>query len=130
MSIQVRALCNRSGRRVKKNMLGDKFSSKDPHIIKKYANRRLYDTYKSAYITLDDLKQYVLDFVPFSVIDAKSKEDVTKSCLIQIIFEMEGTSEALFTREILEHFVRFYGHPLQIMLREYLEKSFSFFAVR
>lgn len=98
------------------------------HVIKKYANRRLYDSQKSCYITLDDLKEYVLNYIPFKVIDVKTKEDVTKSCLIQIIFELEGSSNPLFTREILEHFVRFYGNPMQLIFKEYLEKSFSFFA--
>lgn len=100
------------------------------HVIKKYANRRLYDSQKSCYITLEDLKNYVLNYTPFQVIDVKTKEDVTKSCLIQIIFEMECSNNPLFTREILEHFVRVYGNPMQVFFKEYLEKSFSIFASR
>ncbi len=97
------------------------------HLIKKYANRRLYDTQKSAYITLEDLKQYVLNFIPFIVIDAKTKQDVTKSSLIQIIFELEATHNPLFTEETLEYIIRFYGNPLQSTFREYLEKVSSLF---
>lgn len=98
-----------------------------PHLIKKYANRRLYDTDKSVYITLDDLKQYVLEYTTFTVIDAKTSSDVTKACLLQIILELESTHHPLFTQSTLEHMVRFYGSPIQTMLKEYLEKSLELF---
>lgn len=96
-------------------------------IIKKYPNRRLYDAHESLYITLEDLRQYVVNHIPFKVIDLKTEEDVTKASLIQIIFECEATQNPLFSNEILEQFVRFYDHPMQKMMKEYLEKSFGFF---
>lgn len=98
-----------------------------PRIIKKYANRRLYDTHKSLYITLDDLKKYVIDYTPFKVIDAKTKQDVTKAALIQIIFELEATQNPLFTEEVLAQIVRFYGNSVQTAFRDTIEKMFSAF---
>jgi polyhydroxyalkanoate synthesis repressor PhaR len=99
----------------------------EPRIIKKYPNRRLYDTDKSQYITLEDLKQYVMDSTPFKVIDVKTEEDVTKTCLIQIIVECEATHNALFTNETLEQIVRFYENPMQKLMKDYLEQVFQVF---
>ncbi|MCP5152351.1 MAG: polyhydroxyalkanoate synthesis repressor PhaR [Ectothiorhodospiraceae bacterium] len=99
----------------------------EPRIIKKYPNRRLYDTAISSYITLEDVRRLVLDQVPFSVRDAKSGEDITRSILLQIILEREEDGEPIFSEQILEQIIRFYGDSLQGMITSYLEKSMSLF---
>lgn len=91
-------------------------------LIKKYPNRRLYDTQTSAYITLADVKQLVLANEDFKVVDAKSSEDLTRSILLQIIQEAESGGEPIFSSEMLKGIIRFYG-PFQGMLGNYLEKS-------
>jgi polyhydroxyalkanoate synthesis repressor PhaR len=100
-------------------------------LIKKYPNRRLYDTRISAYITLYDVKQFVLSGESFKVQDAKSGDDLTRSILLQIIIEEESTGVSpLFTSELLTQLILFYGHTMQGMLGKYLEtniKSFSDF---
>jgi polyhydroxyalkanoate synthesis repressor PhaR len=100
-------------------------------LIKKYPNRRLYDTKTSAYITLCDVKELVLALESFKVIDAKTGDDLTRSILLQIILDEETTGQApLFTSELLAQLIRFYGHAMQGMLGKYLEsniKSFSEF---
>lgn len=97
------------------------------HIIKKYANRRLYDTQVSRYITLDDIKQYVLDNINFQVIDAKLGIDITKSTLFQIIANHEDNGAPTFSSEILQHIIRSYGDNLQHVLSSYIEQVVSFF---
>lgn len=92
-------------------------------LIKKYPNRRLYDTQASAYITLADVKQLVLDNEEFKVIDAKTEEDLTRSILLQIILEEEGSGAPLFSSQMLSQIIRFYGHAMQGMMGAYLEKS-------
>ena len=92
-------------------------------LIKKYPNRRLYDTRTSAYITLADVKQLVLDSEDFKVIDAKSEEDLTRSILLQIILEEEASGAPLFSSQMLSQIIRFYGHAMQGMMGAYLEKS-------
>ena len=104
--------------------------SESVRLIKKYPNRRLYDTRTSAYITLNDVKDLVLSLVNFKVMDAKTSEDLTRSILLQIITEEETTGVPLFTTELLSQMIRFYGHSMQVMLGKYLEtniKSFSDF---
>ncbi len=99
-------------------------------LIKKYPNRRLYDTKTSAYITLSDVKGFVLALESFKVVDAKSGEDLTRTILLQIIVEEETAGVPLFTPELLTQMIRFYGHAMQGMLGKYLEtniKSFSDF---
>jgi polyhydroxyalkanoate synthesis repressor PhaR len=99
-------------------------------LIKKYPNRRLYDTRTSAYITLGDVKALVLSQAGFKVLDAKSGEDLTRSILLQIIMEEEAAGRPLFTAELLAQMIRFYGHSMQGMLGKFLEtniKSFSDF---
>lgn len=98
-----------------------------PRIIKKYPNRRLYDTTISQYITLDDIKALVLSHTPFKIIDARTEEDMTTYVLLQIISEQEGGANPIFTHEILQNIIRFYGNPLQKMMSEFLEKTFSSF---
>lgn len=99
-------------------------------LIKKYPNRRLYDTKTSRYITLNDIKALVLAAESFKVQDAKTGEDLTRSILLQIIIEEETAGVPLFTTELLTQMIRFYGRSMQGMLGKYLEtnmKSFSDF---
>ena len=96
-------------------------------LIKKYPNRRLYDTQTSAYITLADVKQLVLDSEDFRVIDAKSEDDLTRSILLQIILEEEASGAPLFSSQMLSQIIRFYGHAMQGMMGAYLEKSMGAF---
>jgi len=92
-------------------------------LIKKYPNRRLYDTQTSVYITLADVKQLVLASEDFKVIDAKSSEDLTRSILLQIILEEEAGGTPLFSSPMLAQIIRFYGHAMQGMMGTYLEKT-------
>lgn len=96
--------------------------------IKKYPNRRLYDTETSAYITLQDVKALVLDQTDFVVVDAKSNEDLTRSILLQIILEEEsGEGVPMFSADMLAHIIRFYGHAMQGLMGSYLEKNIQAF---
>lgn len=99
------------------------YSMSDVRIIKKYPNRRLYDTAISSYITLADVKALVLDGVDFEVVDAKTKGDLTRSILLQIISEEEEGGEPIFSSDLLAQIVRSYGGSEQNMLTSYLEKS-------
>ncbi len=96
-------------------------------LIKKYPNRRLYDTQTSSYITLSDVKQLVLDNEEFSVVDAKSNEDLTRSILLQIILEEESNGEPMFSSAALSQIIRYYGHAMQGMMGSYLEKNVQAF---
>lgn len=104
-----------------------KTSSKDSkayqRVIKKYPNRRLYDTDTSTYITLAEIKQLVMDSESFAVVDAKSGEDLTRSILLQIILEEEANGSPMFTAPVLSNIIRFYGHAMQGMMAGYLEKN-------
>jgi polyhydroxyalkanoate synthesis repressor PhaR len=96
--------------------------------IKKYPNRRLYDTTTSIYITLADVKKLVLENIDFKVEDAKSKEDLTRSILLQIILEEEsGDGAPMFTSDVLSKIIRFYGNAMQGMMGNYLEKNIQTF---
>ncbi len=99
-------------------------------IIKKYPNRRLYDTEISKYITLDDVKQLVLDGVAFCVKDVKTEEDLTRSILLQIISEQEHNGEPLLSTESLTQLIRFYGNAYQTVFSSYLEKSLEIFTTQ
>jgi polyhydroxyalkanoate synthesis repressor PhaR len=92
-------------------------------IIKKYPNRRLYDTDTSSYITLTEIKQLVMDSEPFVVLDAKTGEDLTRSILLQIILEEESQGSPMFTAPVLANVIRFYGHTMQGFMGGYLEKN-------
>ena len=96
-------------------------------VIKKYPNRRLYDTEISSYITLGDVRRLVLDHEEFQVVDAKTKRDITRSILLQIILEQEEDGEPIFSTETLAQIVRFYGDDLQTMMSSYLDKSLRTF---
>ncbi|MDX1487192.1 MAG: polyhydroxyalkanoate synthesis repressor PhaR [Acidiferrobacterales bacterium] len=99
----------------------------EPRIIKKYPNRRLYDTELSRYITLSDVRDLVLKGVDFRVVAANSDEDLTRSILLQIIIEQESGGEPLFTTEVLSKMIRFYGDSVQGAFTNYLEKSLVLF---
>ncbi len=92
-------------------------------VIKKYPNRRLYDTDTSAYITLSEVKQLVMESEAFVVRDAKTGEDLTRSILLQIILEEEANGSPMFTPEVLTSVIRFYGNAMQGFMGGYLEKS-------
>ncbi|MDB5809304.1 MAG: polyhydroxyalkanoate biosynthesis repressor PhaR [Betaproteobacteria bacterium] len=97
-------------------------------IIKKYPNRRLYDTTTSIYITLADVKKLVLENVNFKVEDAKTKDDLTRTILLQIILEEEsGNGAPMFTSDVLSKIIRFYGNAMQGMMGNYLEKNIHTF---
>ncbi|ANK83339.1 MAG: polyhydroxyalkanoate synthesis repressor PhaR [Rhizobiales bacterium NRL2] len=99
-----------------------------PVTIKKYANRRLYNTSTSSYVTLDHLAEMVRDDVDFVVYDAKSGEDITRSVLAQIIFEAEGKGQSVLPVNFLRQLISFYGDSLQNVLPGYLEMSMEAFA--
>jgi len=101
--------------------------SESLRLVKKYPNRRLYDTKTSAYITLSDVKNLVLSLENFKVVDAKSGEDLTRSILLQIIIEEETAGVPLFTTELLAQMIRFYGHAMEGMLGKYLETNIKAF---
>ena len=96
-------------------------------IIKKYPNRRLYDTTTSIYITLADVKKLVLENVDFKVEDAKSKEDLTRSILLQIILDEEGGGVPMFSSEMLSQMIRFYGSAQQTIMGQYMEQNVKAF---
>ena len=97
-------------------------------LIKKYPNRRLYDTKTSSYITLADVKQMVHRQEEFQVIDAKSGEDLTRSILLQIILEEESTGGLpMFSSDLLSQLIRFYGNAMQGVMGTYLEKNIKAF---
>ena len=97
-------------------------------VLKKYPNRRLYDTQASSYITLADVKGMVLDGEDFEVRDAKSGEDLTRSILLQIILEEESAGVPMFSTETLAQIIRFYGHTMQGAMGAWLEQNMKAFA--
>lgn len=96
-------------------------------VIKKYPNRRLYDTAESKYVTLNDVRKLVLDGVGFSVIDKKSGDDITRNILLQIIIEQEEEGEPLFTTDVLEQIIGFYGNSVQGVAGDFLGQSLKLF---
>jgi len=96
-------------------------------LIKKYPNRRLYDTRTSAYITLADVKDLVLHQEEFQVLDAKTGEDLTRSILLQIILDEENGGHPMFTSDVLSQFIRFYGNAMHGMMGSYLERNMQLF---
>jgi polyhydroxyalkanoate synthesis repressor PhaR len=98
-----------------------------PRIIKKYPNRRLYDTETSTYITLADVKDLVLQYKDFQVQDAKTGEDLTRAILLQIILEEESGGVPMFSTDMLANIIRYYGHAMQGLMGSYLERSIMAF---
>jgi polyhydroxyalkanoate synthesis repressor PhaR len=103
-------------------------SSDNERLIKKYPNRRLYDTQDSRYITLDDTKQMVIDNTPFKVVDQKTGEDLTRSILLQIIMEQENNNEPLFNSDILSEFIRNNSQTNRDYFSSFLQASMQLFA--
>jgi polyhydroxyalkanoate synthesis repressor PhaR len=101
--------------------------SNSPRILKKYPNRRLYDTQTSSYITLADVKKMVLEGQDFVVRDAKTSDELTRSILLQIILEEETGGVPMFSSQMLAQIIRFYGHAMQGMMGSYLEKNLQTF---
>ncbi|MEM9060913.1 MAG: polyhydroxyalkanoate synthesis repressor PhaR [Pseudomonadota bacterium] len=106
-------------------MAGEKDDKKI--VIKKYANRRLYNTAKSSYVTLDDLSQMVRHGDDFAVFDAKSGEDITRSVLTQIIVEEEAKEQNMLPTKFLRELIRLYGDPLQGVVPSYLDAAMDAF---
>jgi polyhydroxyalkanoate synthesis repressor PhaR len=96
-------------------------------VIKKYPNRRLYDTDTSSYITLAEVKQLVMDNEPFTVRDAKTNDELTRSILLQIILEEESGGQPMFSENALANLIRIYGHAAQAFMGTYLEKNVQAF---
>jgi polyhydroxyalkanoate synthesis repressor PhaR len=99
-----------------------------PRLIKKYPNRRLYDTELSRYITLVDIRDLVLRGVDFHVVDTNSNEDITRQILMQIIMEEESGGRPLFSANMLAQLIRFYGGTVQGLFARFLEESMALFA--
>ena len=99
----------------------------EERLIKKYPNRRLYDTVTSAYITLSDVKQLVMESYSFKVIDAKTGDDLTRAILLQIITEQESNGSPIFSSQMLYQIIQFYGDAFQQMMSCYLEKNLQTF---
>jgi len=99
----------------------------EPRVIKKYPNRRLYDTAESRYITLADIRRLVMDKTEFVVIDQKSTDDITRSILLQVIAEQES-GEPMMSQDFLSQVIRSYGGAMQSFVGSYLENSLKLFA--
>jgi polyhydroxyalkanoate synthesis repressor PhaR len=99
-----------------------------PRVIRKYPNRRLYDTIESRYVTLADIRRLVVERVDFVVLDRKSQQDITRSILLQVIAEQEGAGESLMSRDFLSQVIRTYGSGLQDFVARYLDESIQQFA--
>lgn len=102
----------------------------ETRIIKKYPNRRLYDTALSKYITLEDVRHLVLEGLGFQVVDAKTDEDLTRSILLQIIMEREEGGKPIFTTEILTQIIRLYGNAVSGVFSTFLQRVLIMFAER
>jgi polyhydroxyalkanoate synthesis repressor PhaR len=100
----------------------------ESRVIKKYPNRRLYDTVESRYITLADIRRLVMDKVDFVVIDKKTQEDITRSILLQVIAEQEHSGEPLMSQDFLSQIIRSYGSAMQSFVGTYLEQSLKLLA--
>lgn len=99
----------------------------DPRVIKKYPNRRLYDTEESRYITLADVKELVVNEVAFVIIDKKTGDDITRSILLQVISEQEQQGEAIMSQDFLSEIIRSYGTAVPDFMKSYLEQSLKMF---
>jgi polyhydroxyalkanoate synthesis repressor PhaR len=99
----------------------------EDRLIKKYPNRRLYDTQTSTYVTLSDIKNLVMTNEVFKVIDAKTDEDLTRNILLQIILEEEAGGAPVFSSQMLSQIIRFYGNSMQGLMGNYLEKTMQSF---
>jgi len=99
----------------------------EDRLIKKYPNRRLYDTQTSSYVTLSDIKGLVMGGEAFKVVDAKTEDDLTRNILLQIILEEEACGAPVFSTQMLSQIIRFYGNSMQGLMGNYLEKTMQSF---
>lgn len=99
----------------------------DERLIKKYPNRRLYDTQTSTYVTLADIKELVMASESFRVLDAKTEDDLTRIILLQIILEEEACGVPIFSTQMLQQMIRFYGHSMQGLMGNHLERTMQSF---
>ena len=102
----------------------------EPRVIKKYPNRRLYDTVESRYITLTDIKRLVVDHVDFLVVDKKNNADITHSILLQVIGDQEHQSETLLSRDFMANLIRAYGVSQPAQVAGHLEQALKGFLVQ
>jgi len=116
-------------KRAKRTEGSEAVGGKAPRIIRKYPNRRLYDTVESRYVTLADIRRLVVERIDFVVLDRKSQQDITRSILLQVIAEQEGGgAESLMSRDFLSQVIRSYGSGLQDFVGRYLDESLQLFA--
>jgi polyhydroxyalkanoate synthesis repressor PhaR len=99
----------------------------EERVIKKYANRRLYDTAQSRYVALEDIRRLVMEGVRFRIVDAQGGQDLTRAILLQIIVEQEEKGQPILSTRLLEQLIRYYGNNLQSFVGTYLERSMDFF---
>lgn len=102
-------------------------SMTEKRVIKKYPNRRLYDTTESKYITLEDVRKLVLDGVAFCVTDKKTEEDITRNILLQIIIEQEEDGEPIFSTDVLTQLISYYGDSVRGLASTFIERSVNMF---
>ena len=102
----------------------------EPRIIKKYPNRRLYDTVESRYITLADIRRLVTEKVEFVVVDKKTQEDITRSILLQVIAEQEHEGDPMMSQDFLAQVIRAYGGTMPGLVGDYLEQSLKLFTAQ
>jgi polyhydroxyalkanoate synthesis repressor PhaR len=122
------AISKAASAKPEKSPKADKTATKDSlRVIKKYPNRRLYDTDTSAYITLTEVKRLVMKSEPFKVVDVKTNYDLTRSILLQIILEEEAGGAPMFTEAVLGNIIRTYGNAMQGFMGSYLEKNVQVF---
>jgi polyhydroxyalkanoate synthesis repressor PhaR len=95
----------------------------DPRVIKKYPNRRLYDTVESRYITLSDVRRLVVERIDFVVVDKKNNADITRSILLQVIAEQEHQPDPILSQEFMVNVIRSYGSPAQTMVGNHLDQA-------
>jgi polyhydroxyalkanoate synthesis repressor PhaR len=117
----------KTAKTAKSDNSAEKMPKKSLRVIKKYPNRRLYDTDTSSYITLAEVKRLVMKSEPFLVVDAKTNDDLTRSILLQIILEEETGGVPMFTEAVLANIIRFYGNSMQGFMGSYLEKNVQSF---
>lgn len=98
-----------------------------PRLIKKYANRRLYDTQASKHVTLANIRELIVSGVDVAIVDDTSDEDITRSLLLQIMVDQEQAGEPMLPEELLTQLIRFYGNPMQHMMGDYLQQSVGTF---
>lgn len=110
------------------NVLGRRAGTQSVRLINKYPNRRLYDTVISRYITLEEIRDLVIENIPFRVEDKRSKEDITRSILLQVIMEQEEKGTPILSKDVLLHIIRFYGDTMQNSVSHYLELSLQLFS--